>query len=278
MTTTKWSRGTFTQFINRHNAAWETTMAVLAAGYVYLAIHNDDAPGSVPTKVLLGCTLVFLAEFAARYWDAPSRWQYFRQHWLDLVSCIPLVGGLRAIRLLRLVRLGVGLRAISAIERLAQGKEGGRQSLWFLGPTLLVLWVGSAYSIWALEHGVNPNIRTFTDALYWAIVTVTTVGYGDIAPVTSAGRIVSGLLIILGIGLVGFVSSRLTALWLEQEGSVVERELQAIRADLAEIRALLVSRGSGELPALMQNAPPSIPAEVATTVQELSLSSVSSHE
>lgn len=250
MPTSKWSRGGFTRFISRHGAVWETTMAVLAAGYVYLAIHNDDAPGSVPTALLLGCTLVFLAEFAARYWDAPSRLQYFRQHWLDLVSCIPLVGGLRAIRLLRLVRLGVGLRAISAIERLARGKEGGRQSLWFLGPALLVLWITAAYSIWALEHGVNPNIRTFTDALYWAVVTVTTVGYGDIAPVTSEGRIVSGLLIIVGIGLVGFVSSRLTAIWLEQDDSGVERELQAIRADLAEIRALLANRDSAELPEL----------------------------
>ena len=57
--------------------------------------------------------------------------------------------------------------------------------------------------MWVLEHGVNRHVATFGDAMYWSFITVTTVGYGDISPVTPAGRILAGLLIFAGIGVVG---------------------------------------------------------------------------
>ena len=52
-----------------------------------------------------------------------------------------------------------------------------RQNLWFMGPVLIVVWVGSATAAWVLEHGVNPALHNFGDALYWAFITSTTVGY-----------------------------------------------------------------------------------------------------
>lgn len=94
--------------------------------------------------------------------------------------------------------------------------------------------------MWLFEHGHNPHMHTFTDALYWSFITATTVGYGDTSPVTTGGRIVSGLLVFLGLGLLGFASSRLTAYWLPQDdGDEVVKEITRVREELAEVKAAL---------------------------------------
>jgi len=128
-----------------------------------------------------------------------------------------------------------------------------RGSIAFLGPILILLWVGAATAAWVLEHGVNPALKTFGDALYWSFVTATTVGYGDIAPVTSEGRVLAGLLAFLGIGLLGFASARLTAKFLQQQNGddpslrISVDEVRALRAEIAELRTLLVQRAEPEL-------------------------------
>src|SRR6185312_14642135 len=133
-----------------------------------------------------------------------------RKHWLDIVTCIPVIGQFRILRLVRLLaflRLGAGLRAfgmgMSASERVPGGV-----GLWLLAPTLLLVWVAAAYGYYTLEHGLNPNIQDFGDALYFAFVTASTVGYGDVTPVTQAGKILTGLVIFMGIGLLGFASAQ----------------------------------------------------------------------
>lgn len=211
-------------------------MAALAIGFLAASFWNDDHPGAASVAAGAAFTLVFAAEFGARFLDAPSRSRYLRQHWLDLVSCFPLVGGVRSIRLLRLLRLGALRRVVVAVDR------EDRQSLWFLGPVLAVGWVGAATAAWVLEHGVNPALRTFGDALYWAFITSTTVGYGDIAPRTAQGRVLAGLLAFAGIGLLGFASARLTAGFLRQgnpaEDAMV-REVALLRSELASLREAL---------------------------------------
>ena len=93
-------RGRLTTFVDEHHTLWEATLAVLALAYLALGFLEDE--GRHPPPFLLGAlAVIFLTEFIARFWDAPSRRLYLRGHWLDLVSCIPLVGGLRSFRLLR---------------------------------------------------------------------------------------------------------------------------------------------------------------------------------
>lgn len=149
-------------------------------------------------------------------------------------------------------------RLLAAIEHESKKWRRGRQSLWFVAPLLALLWVGSAYGIWVLEHGRNPGIRSFGDALYWSVVTVTTVGYGDISPVTPEGRVLAGTLAFLGLGLLGFTSARLTAMWLQQEAEEVEDavdvkvettsdaillQLDLLRAEMVELRQALQEHG-----------------------------------
>lgn len=235
-----WPRGAVTAFVARHRRGWDTVMAALAVVYVAVAIRNDVQPNGVPPALLLLLSVVFLTEFALRCWDAPSRLAYVRRHWIDAVSCIPLVGGLRAVRLLRLLRLGAAGRLLAGIEREIKSRRHGRDSLWFVAPLLMLLWIGSAYGIWVLEHGRNPALKSFGDAMYWSVVTVTTVGYGDIRPVTPEGRVLAGILVFLGLGLLGFASARLTARWLQQDERAEEATSAAILRQLDLLHAEVV--------------------------------------
>ena len=202
-------RGRISAFIDRHLLAWELVMGSLAVLYLVLGILVDDGQRA-PETVLTALGILFLVEFTVRLADSRSRVQYLRRHWLDLVSCIPLIGGSRSLRLLRLLRLGAAARVVSLAETHAEHRHQDRSSLWFITPFLIVVWFAASIAYWQLEHGINPAVQTFGDALSWTALTTVTVGYGATTPLTQEARVLTGGLIFLGIGLVGFLSSRLT--------------------------------------------------------------------
>jgi voltage-gated potassium channel len=232
-------RGTITRFVEQHELPWETAMGALTAVYVVIAFMEDEiTPGfNTGTALVIGVALIFLAEFSVRFWDAPSRLHYLRGHWLDLVTCIPLIGALRVLRFARLLRF---LRIASVVRAFLIGREVGGDGRvarvgWLLAPTLLIFWAASAYGFWLVEHGVNPEVKNFGDALYLSFLTATTLGYGSVRPLTPDGRIIAGLVIFAAIGLVGFASSQLTAKWLGQEEDVpaLKKRLFSLQKELA---------------------------------------------
>ena len=140
-------------------------------------------------------TLLFIAEFTSRLWAAPVRPAYVRAHSVDLVSCVPPIRWLAWFRLLRLLRLirafaGIG-RAMTHFDRLARH----RGLVWLLLGWSAVMLLCSV-ALYAAENGVNKAISSPLDALWWGITTMTTVGYGDIYPVTAEGRIAASVLMI----------------------------------------------------------------------------------
>lgn len=109
-----------------------------------------------------------------------------------------------------------------------------------------------------MEGGVNPHVKTFADAMYFAFVTASTVGYGDVTPVTPEGKVLTGILIFLGIGLLGFASAQLTAKLLPQRNEVAELRtsldrqaqlLQELNTRLQTVTGLLERRPDIVLPA-----------------------------
>ena len=231
-----WRRGRLTLFVQRHALVWELTMAALTIIYVVLAFLQDQGLGGGVTAGVVVLAVIFVVEFSARCYDAPSRLGYFRRHWIDIVTCIPVAGSLRALRLLRLLaflRLGAAVRAFGVGVAASERIRGGSM-LWVVGPTLLLVWIGASYGYYELEGGVNPKIQTFTDALYFSLVTASTVGYGDVTPVTPTGKVLTGILIFVGIGLLGFASAQLTAKLLPQRS-----EIDDVRTELAHQNRLL---------------------------------------
>jgi voltage-gated potassium channel len=252
------TRGRITALVKRHTLAWELVMAALTVVYVVVAFLQDQGSAGlvlVVTQVLAG---IFVIEFSLRFYDSPSRRVYLRNHWLDIVTCIPVVGSFRALRLVRLLaffRLGASLRAFG-LGAAASDRVHGGAGLWVLAPIMLVVWVAAAYGFYTLEGGVNPHIKTFGDAMYFALVTGSTVGYGDVTPVTSEGKVLTGLVIFVGIGLLGFASAQLTATLLPQRNEVAELRatmdrqcelLNELNARLDAVTGMLEHRAKGTL-------------------------------
>jgi voltage-gated potassium channel len=206
-------RDRFNLFIARHEVAWELAMAALALLFVAIGFAVDSAGSALrPTlelsEVLL--TIVFAIEFATRLLASRARSDYVRGHWIDLVALLPPVRGarfLRLLRLLRLVRAFVGVyRAGMHLERMAR-----HRGLAWIFVAWLAVMVLSAGAMFIAEHDVNAAIDSPFDAIWWGIVTMTTVGYGDVYPTTPEGRLAAMTLMILGIGLFSVVTATITS-------------------------------------------------------------------
>jgi voltage-gated potassium channel len=202
-------RDRFNAFTERHEMAWELGMGFLAIIYVAVGFSLDAASPDVagillPLETTL--TVIFVAEFASRVGASRDRPAYLRGHWIDVLALIPVARGLRVARLLRVLRLtrffAGSYRAIMRAERM-RGSQGIAR--------VIVAWstvtVISCIAFYAVEAGENPAIHGPLDALWWGITTLSTVGYGDIIPVTPEGRLVSGALMLLGIGLFGAITA-----------------------------------------------------------------------
>ncbi len=187
--------------------------------------------------------LAFCAEFAGKLIFAPSRIEYLRRAWFDLLIIllsppflVPLaLQWIRAVRVLRLLRL-VRAAAVAAIGLREAGQALRHRSFHYvLLVTFVVIALGAA-GIFAAEHGQNKAIQSVGDAFWWAIVTTTTVGYGDVSPVTGEGRLIAVGLMFLGIGFIGVFTATITSFFLSPGGAeqdeTVEHRLDRIEAKL----------------------------------------------
>ena len=195
---------------------------------------------------------VFAAELAVKTYLAPERRRYLIRHWFDvLIVVIPFLRPLRIVRSargLRLLRLG---RMAAFLSRMAftWGQVFGRRGLGYVLAVGLVAVVAIAGLVVIVEHdSAAASVDDFPTALWWSATTVTTVGYGDTAPVTAVGRGLGVLLMFVGIGVFGIFTANVAAFFVEEEGkSEGERREQEllveIRALREEVRALRQSVG-----------------------------------
>jgi voltage-gated potassium channel len=249
---------------SRRKAAWNLLMVLLAVAslgpilWVELEdINWPDPRFQVLAAVDLVFVLLFFGDFAFGLARAEDRWAWWKRHWYELPGLIPLYceafAILRVAQVLRLARVLRLLRAITALRRL--------RSLAFvdvlinrnkLGHTLVIaasVVLSLAWVVWLLEHDTNPALTDFGDALWWAIVTTTTVGYGDITPQTGLARLVATALMLMGIGLIGVVASSISAAIIAVGGSAPEDTLAPERGPslASELERLAALRERGHL-------------------------------
>lgn len=191
-------------------------LSILNLVLVY-AIHGDTAMQVVLAAMNALFSVIFLIDFIYRMATSEARWRYFFRGfgWADLLASLPFpqLKVLRIFRLLRVFRLMRDLGPKQIWLTLVQDRANSTlMTLLLLG--ILVLQFGSLSVLAIEEHAEGANITSASDALWYTIVTISTVGYGDTYPVTDAGRMFGVLVIIVGVGIFGTFTGYLANLFL----------------------------------------------------------------
>ena len=191
---------------------------------------------------------IFFIDFLIRFAYASNKRQFMTWGWIDLLACIPVYDVFRTgrvFRVIRILRLLRGIRVAKILAKYLQNNRADGTILFVIFVSILLLLISSV-AILQVEKDINgANITDASDALWWSIVTMTTVGYGDKYPVTTVGRIIAAFLMIGGVGLFGLLSGSVTS-WIlnpveerqETDLDAIQRELVAIHSRLNEVSSL----------------------------------------
>lgn len=222
------------------------SLVFMAVIVVPLVSHLSGATDAALTAVDWLIWAAFAAELCIKTYLYPHRVRYLKRHWYDvLIVVVPFLRPLRVLRSVRvlreldLLRLGsVGADAASG-ARNALRRHGLQYVLLLVG----VLIVCAAAAETFLEQGSGSTITDFGTALWWAIATVTTVGYGDLYPRTAEGRGVAALLMIVGISLFGYLTANIASFMVsmqqKDEGVTMKdlmAQLQRLEAQIAQLQ------------------------------------------
>lgn len=210
----------------------EWPLAACAA--IFLALFSVKVlaqPQGLNQHIIHGLLFVlylpFLVDYVARLVLAEHRTRWFVRHLLDLIVVVlPLMGPLLLLRLVALV---------GALQRAIGDAIRGRVVVYTAFSAVLLVYAASLAVLQVERPAPGANITSFGDAIWWSVTTITTVGYGDLYPVTVLGRIVAALLMIGGISMVGAITATIAS-WIVQRVSAEDSAQQA--ATVAHIESL----------------------------------------
>ena len=231
-------------------------LTVLSLGLMVALLLPNLSPATETLLLVYDnviCVL-FLLDFGLRMKRAPSKRGYFigDRGWLDLLGSIPTFGILRYAALLRLARLSRLMRITKLLGRQSRRQlvrdfvenRGEYAGFITIVAALLVMAVSSALVLQFESKAPDANITTGGTALWWAVVTITTVGYGDTFPVTTAGRIVAVFVMFAGVGIIASLASLLASVLIptpkppdpEEVAAGLRREFDQIHEELRALR------------------------------------------
>lgn len=218
--------------------------SLLAIGMLVVGVAVELGPSSrsILAYADTAVCLVFLIDFVVSLVRAEDRWKYMRSWgWLDLLSSIPVFDSARwgrAARIVRILRVIRGIRATRMIASMLFQQRALNAVMAGAFVAILAIFA-SSFAILAFEAGSGGTIKTADEAVWWAICTVTTVGYGDYYPVTWEGRVVAFFLMITGAATFGALAGLLASWFMGTEEAAEQRELREVRRELAVVRQLL---------------------------------------
>jgi voltage-gated potassium channel len=222
--------------------------AVFLAAYAWQVLHVSASPEvHLALEIVLWSTwVVFAGDYLIRLRLAHHKGRFVWQHLFDLLAvCLPMIRELRVLRLVTVLRV---------LNRQASSAMRGRVGIYVATVTALISF-SSALAVLDAERG-NPGsgINTFPKALWWTLTTISTVGYGDLYPLTWEGRLVAASLMVGGIALLGVITGMIASWFLErirattedsieetvhQETDALRDEMTLLRVEIARLHARL---------------------------------------
>lgn len=199
-------------------------------------------------------TFIFLADFTSRLLRSKPKRVYFieQRGWLDLLGSLPSFFRLfRIFRLIRVTRL-LGEYGAKNIVRSFVKNRADNALIVVLFMVLLVLEFGSMLVAFFEQQDPEANIKTGGDAVWWAFVSITTVGYGDQYPVTTGGRAMAFFVLATGVGLFGVLSGYLANFFLAPAATEPEAAPEAADPGMADAATSPAASGPGERAELLR--------------------------
>ena len=187
-------------------AKWEnvSTLPLAALALGYLALYALEVLGHWSPDLMFDFVAVsdiiwgiFIIDFVARFFMSHHRGQFLKKNIVELISLV-----LPMFRAFRMFRVVIALGFIARVAQSLQARIGI-----YLGLILPLLIFTCSLGVYEAEHLVpGAKITTFGDSVWWAFVTVTTIGYGDYYPITVEGRMIAVLLMLSGLALVSVIT------------------------------------------------------------------------
>jgi len=221
-----------------------TKFPMIALGIAWLVIGiiviSTDAKGSV-SAVLVGTLfvvwLVLLVEYVVRLVVSPDSRGYLKRRWVEPATV--LLPPLQGWRLVGMEKMSLLVHEGELrVEAVLKHHSLFRVLIAACATLLLGAWLVLIFE----ENAKASNIHSYPDALWWAIVTVTTVGYGDRYPVSAGGRIVAAVLMLVGIGLIGVLTATVASVFIKEHTDANKEELKKSHRDLGEQLAVISDR------------------------------------
>jgi len=200
------------KFEDRPRLWIEIVMAVLALVSIWLALAPEFEQSRTLAWSIWG---VFAIEYAVRLVRSSNRWAFVRSNLFDLLAIFPW-DAMRGFRMFRLLRVLTLLRGLAVLRRVNNHISGilrtNGLAYGLVGAGIMVLLAGM------LIIRLEPQIASLGDGIWWSIVTSTTVGYGDVSPKTTEGRIVAAILMLVGIGMIAMLTGSIATYFIGGHG------------------------------------------------------------
>lgn len=183
---------------------------------------------------------IFLVDVVVRWRREGWSRGFWKWGWLDVLASIPFDAAFRTLQLVRIYRIIRVLRALYKLQEVATGTSLTEKLLALPGVAFVMVLFSTTLMLEAERHAPDATIKTGGDALWWALTTVTTVGYGDTYPVTGEGRVIAAVLMLVGIALFGSMSAIITSKLIlpkeTKDHEEMRREVRALHAEIKELR------------------------------------------
>ena len=196
---------------------------------------------SITDKLIL---IFFVIDYIVRLVKSDNKVQFVKSNIFDLLAIIPFNAifsffrFFRIFRILKFTRLFKLTKMVRLVGFLAKFKDflytNGLIYILYINIVTLILGAGGIYLV---EKGTT--VHSFSDAIWWAFVTATTVGYGDISPTTTAGRLIAGVLMIMGIAFVSMLTGTIATYFSKKFDKSDNDEIRLTHEDLVKIKELL---------------------------------------